>query len=180
MHDSPPLWLFARRLLSTVHCREVIEHLERDEGRHWEGQLNTFSNDTPVQRLFRDESSECISALFRKVEQMTAWTSCMLGVDIDIDWLDSIHATKWRPGDEYGKHHDCDLIKRDHLQDTKMSVYVSLQDGGGLTLDGDVFVGCNTGDAFAFNAFLDHSVRDVDRAADRYSLVAWILGPRWR
>ena len=179
MFDSQPIFVFTRRLLSERHCDQLIRVAERDNGKHWD-MKGTFMMGTPTQSLL-EYHGECVPTTLEKIRKLSVYAANLMNISVSPSDCKSLHITKWeRQKGTVGEHHDCDMYKRQYLQDAKLSVYISLQDNGGLRFREEGWVECNKGDSIIFNTYLGHSVTDGDREKTRYSMVAWILGPRWR
>lgn len=178
MTDSPPMYMFVRNLFSPMMCDELVKYSERGEGHHWDRGAGTFGNGTQTQLLSRADPTGVVAAGFNKLETTSKFASAVFNIEIDFKRVQSCQITKWTDK-TYPMHHDCDLWKRLFLPDTKLSIYISLDDNGGLEFEKDGWINCNKGDALIFNSFLHHAVTD-HRTKTRYSMVVWIIGPRWR
>ena len=177
MRDSPPLYLLVRRLFSPMVCKEIIQYCERDNGSHWAVNAD-FKEGAPTQLIPIHNGNQLIGDVANRLRDSANCFTDLLGIDVD-DLFSDIQITKWQPGQQMGKHHDCEMLRRSVAKDTKITIYVSLSHLGGLEMEKDGFITCREGDGIIFNAFTKHAVSDR-RIIERYSMLAWMHGPRWR
>lgn len=92
---------------------------------------------------------------------------------------ESIQMARYQPGHHYNWHSDVDLTGAQELG-RKMSITVLLQ--GDRTIELDPNAGpmppLFPGDAIAFPSWMQHRVAATE--GERYSMVGWITGPRYR
>ena len=100
------------------------------------------------------------------------------GISVWPDKLETIQVSRWQPGDSYGHHVDHDVTGILPYE-RKLSLYVSLTEGGGLEVEKLGLVRCGTGDMLAFSSIVSHAAHQQIEG-ERYSVVAWIPGPAWR
>ena len=175
-----PRWIFSAALWSKDYCADVIstcEDIGFVQGSYADG---TKRDNVQVRFLNRRDHGK----LFETIDEDVTAFAEILGIDIYPDWLDEAQISKWSKGDHYGVHCDHDTTRSTHIHDRKVSFYVSLSDGGGLDLGlrmGELSnLRANTGDSIVMSSLLQHSRPNIDDDVTRYSLVAWIPGPRWR
>ena len=116
----------------------------------------------------------------RRITGRIAPIAELLGMEVWPDELKDAQISRWRHGQHYDWHMDHDPSGVRLPWDRKLSLYVSLSEEGGLDIDSAGFVKCQTGDALAFASHTLHKRPASDDKTERYSLVAWVPGPRWR
>ena len=110
----------------------------------------------------------------------------LLGWNFDITNTETVQLLEYKQGDFYKQHIDI-LNKNNKNQQRKITVVVFLSkpdtyEGGEFVLfdGGDEFsFRLDRGDAIVLPSFVPHEVRQVS-GGTRYSLTAWISGPKWR
>ncbi len=174
---SGPIWMLCHRLFTPEECQALIAEADRlgwEHGTYADGTrrenvsvcfLEYSPHDRPVAR-----------AWIEKLRAHAASLATVFGLQVWPEKLWSLQLSYWAPGDHYGYHADHDPTGVLPL-DRKLSIFVSLSEGGVLGLDRTGPVTCQTGDALIFPSFLSHEAPATEH--QRWSMVAWIPGPDW-
>jgi len=174
---QPPRWLLVARLLGRAECRDAIRAAD-DLG--WRSGTYADGTERPnvaVCFLGEDDSPPGLYDRIRDISRPAA--DILGGILIAPNLLDSIQVSRWRQGDHYGHHRDHDPREEFPRADRKLSVYISLSDGGGLDIDGTGLIRANAGDSIIMSSITTHAA-PVQGEGERHSVVAWVPGPRWR
>ena len=105
--------------------------------------------------------------------------AAVLGVDVDLspeDW--SWQLARYQGGQRYDEHQDIRVTKREQGRERKISVCVLLLGPSQFRFAGGVRPWMRPGDAIVFPSLVPHAVEPTDE--ERWSLVGWVEGPRWR
>ena len=170
MDSRPPLYLLLGRLLTADECGEIVGGVSPDQ---WQ-RGTTFHGGGR-------NADICWLTDERWISRMTSaaqGAAKVLDLDIAPTGIQSLQLGRYQPGEDYGWHIDHDVSREVVVPDRKLSIVVSLTQGGGLDLDYVGRVTLNAGDAIAFSSLLRHQAPAMEYP--RNTLVAWISGPRWR
>lgn len=105
--------------------------------------------------------------------------------NFDVDYIPDAQFGEYSKGSFYSWHHDINW-QADSMYDRKLSIVIQLSDSSEY-VGGDLqFKSVETpkkfktqGSVLVFPSYLMHRVTEVTEGT-RYSLVAWMEGPRWR
>jgi len=186
-----PSWLMWSDELSAKDCADIIAAAEKDAdlvaARTFRtGQAEDDGNDGHRLTNIRWLNNEAFPDLHDLVWRYARAANETF--DLSLSRLPSIQFTEYaEPGHHYDTHHDIDWYRQDSLH-RKLSVCIQLSDpdkyeGGDFTFENtenpDPEALRMRGTVLAFPSYHDHSVSPIVDGC-RYSLVAWVEGPRWR
>ena len=178
-------WLVgAKGVFSDAEMDSLISHFDTasEKARIGQGRLDQGVRRSQVAALERNPGSEQIFQRIWEIAQLLNQTYFRFDIR-DIE--PGIQIAQYDAADSggYGWHIDFSPEK----QTRKISISVQLSDTGSYR-GGDLEFGSTDkvakgertrGAVIAFPSFLRHRVAPVTKGT-RYSLVAWIVGPRWR
>ena len=173
-----PRWILLSGWLSFLECDRVLAFLNEGEWRAGTYSDGTKRDNVNVQ-FHNTKETPIMQFLWDRIKQTASTTANILKVDINPEMHEFAQFSRWRKGDHYSMHTDNDASNRTLEYDRKVSLYCSLTDGGGLQLDKEGIVRCNKGDALIITGIMPHAA-PVQEDGERISMVAWVLGPRWR
>ena len=173
-----PRWILVAGAWSEEYCDYVIETADNIGWTHG-SYANGEKRDNVSCCFFNENEHPQTAEIFWRMRSMGHSFGQSMRIDVKPEWMDSMQVSRWREGDHYGTHRDHDPNQNTHLADRKLSIYVSLSNGGGLTIGSDGLCRCNKGDALIMSGQMDHAA-PVQESGERHSIVAWIPGPRWR
>jgi PKHD-type hydroxylase len=158
-------------LLRTVQSRATVPgEIVKDAAR-------TTERRSTIRWLDRDRDRAVIRRVRSVLRELNdAW------FHFDIDGIEPIQLARYGVGDRYDPHID---LGPGATSRRKLSISVQLSDpqsygGGDLAFRGVVPPKSrNRGTAIVFPSYLEHAVQPVERG-ERWSLVAWAVGPPFR
>lgn len=176
--EWPLRWLYMRQLFLPDEAQSLIAASER----HGYGQA-TYVDGSPRENVMAaflertDAKKLHIDFFYPRIVRGGCMAAHVLDLKVDEEGPSAVQFARYFPGDHYGMHSDHDPLGTTLPRDRKLSLYVSLVDGGTLGFrDGEMLV--NAGDAVAFSAIEPHFAPEQTQGV-RYSLVAWFNGARW-
>ena len=107
--------------------------------------------------------------------------SQVIGINTN-DHMEFVSLAKYDEGIGYGHHIDHDPTHRAYEDvDRKLSLVIPLTTckESGIWLDSVGHVNLNAGDLIAFSGLLGHAAPE-QKEGTRYTMAAWLGGPRWR
>jgi len=179
-------YYYFKNIFSPEECRIIIEMHKKYV---IDGQVN--KNNTESVNLSKRKSKitwvkdDGIRTKLTKIFAMANADS--FGVEVDYNFPYDIQFTEYSEGGYYGDHIDA-YINPKSMYDRKLSVTVPLSidsevEGGSLEffIDGEWKSAemQQQGTAIVFPSFSRHKVNPVIKGT-RYSLVAWLQGPKWK
>lgn len=172
--DSNPHWLMISPIIHPQECSQIVDVAERAG----------FGSGTYSDGSFRDHVNVCFLPVgacpaFGRIVDRIPPIARLLGIDVWPDRLGKVQISRWSEGDHYGMHKDHEESGRELEWDRKLSLYVSLSQGGGLEISKVGRVNCGVGEAIAFSSLVMHAA-PMQEEGIRYSAVMWVPGPRWR
>lgn len=170
--NKPPYYVLMGEALHKQECRKIIQEAR---GIGW--QKGTIIDGSPT----RNSSVRFIKTewVLERMRQMARNAGPLLGLDVSPELLESVQIGRYLPpGEDYGWHTDHDPSRRHIRYDRKLSLVGALSDGGALHLSGIGRLNLNAGDMLAFGGNVSHMAPPMDYK--RYTIVAWIPGPKWR
>ena len=171
--------LYISQAFTGSTCQALIDYAERKGF----GQA-TYVDGSPrgnVQTYFFDRDEHpCLNPIFDRIEELATQGAALLDLDLfaDRSMIQFIQVARYQPGDHYGAHVDHDTSLRSLPQDRKLSFFVALSEGGRLDVESEAF-NVGIGDAVLMPSTMFHAA-PVQEEGQRYSFVAWCLGPNWR
>ena len=176
IHDSRPPWIMVSKMLHPTECEMLMIDAEDQGYRPGTYADGSFRDNVSVSFIEKDR---VVPEIWGKLCDYGERCAAMLGIAVWTGRAESLQISKWGPGDKYGWHKDHDDTGVLLACDRKLTMYISLTEGGGLHLDQTGMVHCGTGDALVFSAQLSHAAPE-QKEGERISTVLWIPGPRWR
>ena len=172
-------WIEVQGWLSRAECSVLMSEGDGDfePGRVYEtsGSIGVVSG--------RDVDVRWIAAeghwLWPRWVDLVEGSAGMLGVDIDLTpagW--SWQLARYSAGQVYEEHQDIRVTRRGQYRERKVSVCVLLAGPGQFRFATGIWPGMRAGDAIVFPSVVPHAVVPCDE--ERWSLVGWVEGPRWR
>lgn len=143
-----------------------------------EGKIITETRNSKVSWMYEDDWCSSIFAHYFNIANKEHW-------EYNLNILDGIQITKYRPGDHYGWHSDYGTAE-DNRYTRKLSASLLLTDpseykGGELEFidyhNNLVVAPRKKGTMIVFDSRIPHRVTPVT-SGERTSLVAWMLGPK--
>ena len=116
--------------------------------------------------------------LRNKLEKTARLTALLLDIQVDEGQPSGVQVAHYKPGDYYREHGDTDYARTYMARDRKISISVCLEGPPTLKLSHIETPVMQPGDALAFPSWQRHSVPKCDE--ERWSLVAWAEGQRWK
>ena len=147
-------------------------------GDHDEGEILTETRNSKVSWMYEDDWCSSIFAHYFNIANKEFW-------EYNLNILDGIQITKYRPGDHYGWHSDYGTSE-DNRYTRKLSASLLVTDpseykGGELEFidyhNNLVVAPRKKGTMIIFDSRIPHRVTPVT-SGERTSLVAWMLGPK--
>ena len=172
-----PWWMMAGGAFKVEACNALIDLCET---KGWVPGTYSDGRERPnvSVRFLTEDDGEVAKRWLEAFRDCSPRIAAEFGITVWAEKLQSIQVSKWTPGDKYGHHIDHDV--RGILDnDRKLSLYVSLTEGGGLEVESLGLIRCGTGDLMAFPAIVSHAAPEQVEG-ERYSVVAWIPGPDWK
>lgn len=176
----PPKYVLVSGVFTPKQCQDVIdlsESIGLKKGPSEFSKQDVCNN--LACRIFFEENLEFIwakdiilelSPLMSEIMQIKTYPK-----------LDFVQISRYDQGTNYGFHVDHDPTRRSHTDvDRKISLVVPLSESpeSGIWLDGIGHLGAGLGDLICFSGLLGHSAPE-QKEGTRYTLAAWIGGPRW-
>ena len=112
------------------------------------------------------------------LKRATQLGSALLDIDVDAGEPTGCQVTHYAPGDYYHMHTDVDPSRQRIDHERKLSMTVCLAGPPTIELEEIDTPPLQPGDVLVFPSTLKHRVAPCDE--QRWSLVAWSCGPRWR
>lgn len=155
-----PYWGLLTGAWSAEACAGLLAEAESSGWRP-----GTYADGTTrpnVLVAFLNEASGPVSrAWLKQLRDRSVQLAGLWGVTVEPAGLVQLQISRWGLGDHYGMHADHDATGNLGIA-RKLSIYVSLADGGGLEVDKVGHVRCNTGDCLVFSALTQHAVPALD------------------
>tara|TARA_Y100000401_G_C8293277_1_gene209966 strand:+ start:122 stop:697 length:576 start_codon:yes stop_codon:yes gene_type:complete len=190
--------IYHQKIAKPSTCNEWITHFDDvlEEGRIGEQQINEQVRRSNVKFITRQDSATdvVVHGIFQLIEYHVFQVNTQFGLDLFS--ADSFQFSKYDSDVEatYDWHTDSDFL--DGQPSTrKLSLTILLNEGfkGGDfyiktgesihllndEIDKEEKVNLSCGDVLIFPSFLKHKVAPVFEGV-RYSIVSWIMGPKWR
>lgn len=157
-----------------------MEHLNKStwgQGHYSTGEKR--DNVTTQHRNTKNGEFPDLEFLFHRIKTTAVHVADIMAINIDPELHYSVLFSRWEPGNHFNTHTDYDATQINTEYSRKLNFYCSLSDDGGMALDRIGRVVCDQGDALITSALMPHSV-PVQEKVTRYSMISWILGPRWQ
>ena len=184
-------WAFFERALNEEQCDTLIHHLE---GRYeYQDPTIGFGQENIINKDYRECQIAWADPTKEKALVESLWYYAQRAnrdhFNLDLQYINQIQLTKYigsetNPG-KYDWHHDINWMEPKTFH-RKLSISVILNDGydGGLFIFGNGLPQLPTnaqtkGTVIVFPSMHLHQVTPVTKG-NRYSLVTWVEGPKWR
>lgn len=190
--------IYRQKIASPDTCREWITHFDQvlEEGRVGEHKINEQVRRSNIRFITKEASATdvIVHGVFQLIEFHVSQMN--LGLGLDLYPADAFQFSKYDSNIEatYDWHTDSDFLDG-QTSTRKLSVSILLNEGfqGGdfyiktgesvhllnEQIDKEENLNLTCGEVLVFPSFLKHKVAPVFDGV-RYSIVSWIMGPRWR
>lgn len=190
--------IYRQKIADPDTCRNWITHFDQvlEEGRVGEQQLNKQIRRSNVSFITKEASATdvIVHGIFQLIEFHVSQMNMELGLDLYP--ADAFQFSRYDSDIEatYDWHTDSDFLDG-KTSTRKLSVSILLNEGfqGGdfyiktgesihllnEQVDKEENLKLTCGEVLVFPSFLKHKVAPVFEGV-RYSIVSWIMGPRWR
>ena len=190
-----------RDVLSTEDCAQIIRFFEDNVALQEQGGITTAENlnhrvggyDSDVRSVkavtlypMQIEDNGSMNSIFEKLGQIIERAN--FDFAFDLTELETLQILKYEEGDHHKWHMDANTTSQKICR--KLSFTITLNDpsefeGGAITFNLKEDENAKAlgrpplGTAVAFPSYLQHQVPEVTRGT-RYSIVGWMLGPRFK